>query len=106
MSRHTDRRDRIAELKLVARALATHHHRATEHIVDVQQWLAEHQHRQLGSVLYVVWDRTDAAILNYARPDLEVRVAAGLVNWARRRNNDAADRTDIPHPRPDTPETY
>ncbi len=105
MSRRTDRRDRTAELKLVAQALATHHHRATEHIVDVQQWLAERQHRQLGSVLYVVWDRADAAVLTYARPELEVRVAASLVAWARRRAHDAAHPADIPHPRPDPPDT-
>lgn len=105
MSRSTDRSEHTADLSLVASILARHEHRATEPLVDVQSWLADNADRRLGAVLYVVWDRTDAAVLNYARPDLEVRVAAGLVNWARRREADAANRTDIPHPRPETPET-
>ena len=102
MSRH--RTDRSVELKQVARALARHHHRATEHIVDVEAWLAAHEHRHLGDVLYVVWDRTDAAVLQHVRPDVQVRVAAGLVGWARRRAHDAAGPADIPHPRPNPPE--
>ncbi|MBK0865492.1 hypothetical protein INP57_01570 [Saccharopolyspora sp. HNM0986] len=104
MSRRTDRRDRTAELKLVAQALAQHHNRATEHIVDVESWLEANKHRQLGSVLYVVWDRADAAVLTYARPELEVRVAAAVVGWARRRAQDAAHPADIPRPRPDPPD--
>ena len=105
MSRHTDRRARTEDLNRVANALAQHEHRATEPLVDVEDWLSENPHRHRSKVLYVVWDRVDAGILTYARPDLDVRVAAGLVNWARRRINDAAEPADIPHPRPDKPET-
>ncbi|GAB2748966.1 hypothetical protein GCM10027174_24230 [Salinifilum aidingensis] len=94
MSRH--RTDRTAELKLVANALAPYYRRATQHIVDVEQWLAANEHRHVDDVLYVVWDRTDAAVLAHVRPDVEVRVAASLVGWARRRADDVADPGDIP----------
>jgi len=102
---HTDRRDRVAELKLVAQVLARHHGRATEYIPDVGTWLEANRHRQAGSVLYVVWDRADAAVLTYARPELEVRVAGALVSWARRRATGAARPLRPPHSRPEPPAT-
>lgn len=100
MDRRTDRR---AELYDVARQLARHHHRATDPVLDVESWLDANAHRRIIDVLLVVWDRTDARLLQYFRPDVEVRVAGPLVGWARRRARDAARPDEIPNQGPSEP---
>ncbi|GAB3554233.1 hypothetical protein GCM10027444_29530 [Actinopolyspora lacussalsi] len=97
MDRRTDRR---TELHEVARQLARYHHRATDPVVDVEAWLADHEHRRILDVLLVVWDRADARLLQYFRPDADVCVAGHLVSWARRRAHDAARPDEIPEQGP------
>ncbi|MHA6806310.1 hypothetical protein [Salinifilum ghardaiensis] len=94
-ARTTDRSDHSAEIRLVARALAEEQGRFAEPVTDVRHWLATHEHRGSGALL-VVWDRTDAAIVEYAREDVEVCVAASRLDWARRWFRDNARRKNIP----------
>lgn len=93
MGQRTDRR---AELHEVARELARYHRRATDPVLDVDAWLTANAHRHIIDVLLVVWDRGDARLLKYFRPDIDVSVAGPLVGWARRRARDAARPEEIP----------
>lgn len=96
MSRRTDRSEHTNELQLVAKALSHHHGRTATPIIDIEQWLSDYSQRQRSSVLHVVWDRKDAAIFTHERPELEVRVASGLVGWAQKRLRGTGE---IPPPR-------
>lgn len=96
MSRRTDRSEHAAELNLVAKAVSHHHGRTATPILDVEQWLIQYPQRLRSSVLHIVWDRADAAILTHRRPELEVQVASGLVDWARRRLRGSGE---VPPPR-------
>lgn len=91
----TDRHHRFDEINLVAQALAEHRGCHTEPVFDVDRWLTVNRNRRAGVVL-VVWDRTDAAILERERDDVTVCVAASRIGWARRRARGAAQRGDIP----------
>ncbi len=88
MDRCTDRHHH-AELHLVAQALAENDTRFVEPIPDIDAWLQVHRHRRRSTTLLVVWDHTEAAILTREHGGLEIRVAASLLNWARRSSHAA-----------------
>jgi len=90
---HSDRRPEIQE---VARELAQGSGRNAEPVVDVERWLAEYGHRRYVGALLVVWDRADAAVLEHARPDVDVCQAAPRIRY---RDPSADPPDDLPRAR-------
>lgn len=103
MPRRTDRRhDRSAhraELTHAAGELARQHGRTAQPIVDVAQWLDQHRGRAVDDVLYVVWDRTDAAMLEHEHPELTVRAAAPRMRYRHAGTSPPADLPPYTPPR-------